>query len=294
MRMPDFAFVEPASVVEACALLAEDPEGSVVFAGGTDILVYLKAREKHHRRLVSLQRIAGLGRIEVRADGGLVIGSMVTINTVARHQALRERFPGIVDAARSLAAEQVRNQATVAGNLCMAVPSADMAPILLAHDAALRVVSPEGERTVPLRRFFVGPRETVLGPGDVVVSVEVPPREGGAGDASLRQGGRVSLSLPIASAAAVVVVQGDVCTRAAIALGSVAPTPILAGTAGEYLAGRELTADALARAGELASEASQPIDDLRASRAYRLELVKVLTRRVLHTAIERARDRRPG
>jgi len=219
---------------------------------------------------------------------------MVTINTVARHEALRVRFPGIVDAARSLAAEQVRNQATVAGNLCMAVPSADMAPILLAHDAAARVASPHGERTVPLRRFFVGPRETVLGPADVVVAIEVPPLPAAAGDASLRQGGRVSLSLPIASAATVIVLEGEVCARAAIALGSVAPTPILAEAAGRSLVGRELTPEVLARAGELASEATRPIDDLRASKAYRLELVKVLTRRVLRTAADRARSRREG
>lgn len=292
MRMADFDHVEPGSVAEACALLAADPEGSVVFAGGTDILVYLKAREKRHRRLVSLQRIPALRQVELGTDGGLSIGAMVAVNTIARHQELRQRFRGIVDAARSLAAEQVRNQATVAGNLCMAVPSADMAPILLAHDARLRVVSPTGERSIPLREFFVGPRATVLTPTEVVVAIEVAAARDGAGDASLRQGGRASLSLPIASAAAVVELDGDTCVRAAIALGSVAPTPIRAEAAGDSLVGTELTAAAIARAGELASEAARPIDDLRASRAYRLELVKVLVRRVLQRAAERASGRR--
>jgi carbon-monoxide dehydrogenase medium subunit len=288
VSMRDFDFVEPISVREACALLAEDPEGSAVFAGGTDILVDLKAGLKHHRRLVSLARIEELKGIEIGADGNLKIGATATINQIARHQGIKERYPGINDAAMSLAAEQVRNQATVAGNLCMAVPSADMAPILLAHGAAMRVVSPVGERVIPLREFFVGPRETVLEPADVVVAIEVSPPAPGSGDASLRQGGRVSLSLPMAAVAAVLVMDGKICRQASVALGAVAPTPIMATAAGEAVAGRELTDETLAEAGERAAEAAVPIDDLRATKEYRLELVKVLTRRVLQAAAERA------
>ena len=288
MAMRDFEFVEPTSVLEACALLAEDPEGSAVFAGGTDILVDLKAGLRTYRRLVSLGRIDELKEIELAADGALRIGATATINNVARHHGIKERFPGINDAAMSLAAEQVRNQATVAGNLCMAVPSADMAPILLAHGAAMWVVSPAGERAVPLREFFVGPRETVLDPADVVVAIDVPPPEPGTGDASLRQGGRVSLSLPMAAVAAVVVMDGKKCREATVALGAVAPTPIVATAAGEAVAGKELSEDVLRKAGELASAAAMPIDDLRASKEYRLELVRVLTRRVLVAAAERA------
>jgi len=286
--MRDFDFVEPTSVGEACALLAEDPDGSVVFAGGTDILVDLKGGARDCHRLVSLARIEELKGIQFGADSGLRIGAMTTINQVARHQEIANRFPGIHDAAMSLAAEQVRNQATVVGNLCMAVPSADMAPILLAHNAAMRVVSPAGERPVPLREFFIAPRETVLESADVVVAIEVPVSAPGTGDASLRQGGRVSLSLPMAAAAAVVVMDGDICREAAVALGAVAPTPIVAAAAGEALAGKELSEDVLREASELAAEAARPIDDLRASKEYRLELVRVLTRRVLKVAAERA------
>jgi carbon-monoxide dehydrogenase medium subunit len=286
--MRDFEFVQPDSVDEACALLAEDPDGSAVFAGGTDILVDLKAGLKHHRRLVSLGRIEELRAIELIAGGGLRIGATATISKIARHQGIKEGFPGINDAAMSLAAEQVRNQATVAGNLCMAVPSADMAPILLAHGAAMRVVSPTGERAVALREFFIGPRETVLEPADVVIAIDVPAPAANTGDASLRQGGRVSLSLPMAAAAAVVVMEGTTCREAAVALGAVAPTPILATAAGEAVAGKELSEDVLREAGELASAAATPIDDLRATKEYRLELVKVLTRRVLRAAAERA------
>jgi carbon-monoxide dehydrogenase medium subunit len=288
--MRDFEFFEPTTVAEACALLAEDPEGSAVFAGGTDILVDLKAGLKDHRRLVSLGRIEELEGIEFGDDGGLTIGAMTTVNQVARHQDIANEFPGIHDAAMSLAAEQVRNQATVAGNLCMAVPSADMAPILLAHDAAMRVVSPAGERSVALREFFVAPRETVLEQADVVVAIDVPAPAPITGDASLRQGGRVSLSLPMAAAAAVVVMEGALCRQATVALGAVAPTPIVASAAGEAVAGKELSQDVLREAGELAAGAARPIDDLRASREYRLELIKVLTRRVLQAAAERAND----
>lgn len=286
--MRDFDFVEPASVSEACSLLAEDPEGSVVFAGGTDILVDLKANLRRPGRLVSLGRISELEGIEIGADGGLRIGAMTTVNRIARHQGVKERFPGINDAAMSLAAEQVRNQATVAGNLCMAVPSADMAPILLAFDAAMLVVSPAGERTIPLREFFVGPRQTVLDPADIVVAIEVPPPLSGTGSSSIRQGGRVSLSLPMASAATVVVMDGKVCRQATVALGAVAPIPIYVGEAGDALIGKELTDEILNEAAELAAAAASPIDDIRATKEYRLELVKVLTRRVLRAAEARA------
>jgi carbon-monoxide dehydrogenase medium subunit len=286
--MPDFDFVEPTSVSQACSLLAEDPDGSVVFAGGTDILVDLKARLRTVDRLVSLGRIAELAGLDIADDGVLRIGAMTTVNTVARDNGVTSRFPGIHDAAMSLAAEQVRNQATVAGNLCMAVPSADMAPVLLAHGAVMRVASPTGERSIPLGEFFVGPRETVLEPVDIVVAIEVPAPAPGSGAASLRQGGRVSLSLPMAAAAAVVEMDGATCRAATIALGAVAPVPIVAEAAGQALAGRELTEAHLEEAAELASAATTPIDDIRATREYRLELVKVLTRRVLRKAGERA------
>jgi len=275
--MRDFDFVEPISVREVCALLAEDPEGSAVFAGGTDILVDLKAGLKHYRRLVSLGRIEELRAVELAADGALRIGATATINEIARHEEIAKRFPGINDAAMSLAAEQVRNQATVAGNLCMAVPSADMAPILLAHGAFMRVVSPTGERVVPLREFFVGPRETVLEKAEVVVAIDVPPPAPGTGDASLRQGGRVSLSLPMASVAVVVLMDGKICREATVALGAVAPTPIVATAAGEAVAGKELSEEVLREAGERAAEAAVPIDDLRATK-------------VLMAAAERAKE----
>jgi len=287
MGLPEFEFLEPTSVGEACALLAES-DGSAAFAGGTDVLIDLTEGRIVYRRLVSLRRIPELARIETTAAGGVTIGATATVNQVASHAAVRERFPGIVDAALSLAADQVRNLATVAGNLCAAVPSADMAPILLAHDAALRVVSPVGERTVPLRQFFTGPRATVLAPGDVVVAVEVPPPPSDSGGSSLRQGGRGSLSLAMAAVAAVVVIESGICSAASIALGAVAPTPRLAVEAGDGLVGTRLSEADLAAAGRAAATAAQPIDDVRATRAYRLELVEVLTRRAVRTAAERA------
>lgn len=288
MSMPEFDYLEPSSVAEACTMLAEDPEGSAIYAGGTDVLVYLKAGLESHRRLVSLGRISGLDETRPSASGGLSIGAMTTINAIARSRLVGERYPGIADAARSVAAEQVRNVATVAGNLCMAVPSADMAPILLAWNATLAVTNTEGTRTVCVRELFVGPRQTVLGPTDVVTSIEIPAPPADAGDASLRHGGRVSLSLPIAAAAAVLQLDDGVCTAAAIALGAVAPTPRLIPEAGERLTGTSLSESDLMEAAAIAAEHALPITDLRASREYRLELCGVLTRRVIATAASRA------
>jgi carbon-monoxide dehydrogenase medium subunit len=288
VRLPDFEYLEPRSTAEACALLAEDPEGSAVFAGGTDLLVDLKVGRETCRRLVSLRRIDGLRRVEFSPKTGLVIGAMATVNDVVRHDAVRQNYPGLLDAARGLAAEQVKNLATVGGNVCRAVPCADTAPMLLALGAMLRVVSPRGERTVAMEEFFTGPRTTVLDPTDVLVAIEISPPEEGAGTASARQGRRHSLSLPLALVAVVVTMEGPVCRNARIALGAVAPTPILATQAAAFLAGKSLDPKILEEVGDLASAESKPIDDVRATGEYRLELVKVLTRRALTTAAQRA------
>jgi carbon-monoxide dehydrogenase medium subunit len=258
-----------------------------VFAGGTDVLVDLKSGLARYRRLISLRRVESLQRIEFTERAGLSIGATATVNQVARHGSVRGRYPGVVDAAMCLAADQVRNLATVGGNLCSAVPSADMAPILLAHGAKLRVVSPAGERVIPLGRFFVGPRATVLEPAEILVAIEVPPPAAEEGAASLRQGGRLSLSLPVASVAAVVAMEGPVCRKASLAVGAVAPTPILAPSVGEFLGGKRLTDAVLADAGRRAAGETRPIDDVRSSKEYRLDAVQVLTHRALKRAAAR-------
>jgi len=288
MSLPDFEYFEPQSVAEACALVEEGPEGSALYAGGTDVLVNLKEGLASVPRLVSLRLLAELGRVDCSEERGLSLGATATITQVARHPGVARCYPGLLDAALSLAAEQVRNSATVGGNLCSAVPSADMAPILLALGARLRLRSRSGERVVPLAAFFRGPRQTVLERGEVLVTIEVDPPGAGLGSASIRQGGRESLSLPLASAAAAVRMVGDTCKDAVVALGAVAPTPLVATAVGDFLRGRTLTPDVLHEAGEMASAAARPIDDLRASMEYRLELVRVLTRRVLARAADRA------
>jgi carbon-monoxide dehydrogenase medium subunit len=293
MRLPEFDWFEPRSVAEACKLLAEEPRRSAVFAGGTDVLVDLKCRMARYKRLISLRRVESLRRIGFSERSGLSIGAMATVNQVARHETVREKYPGVVDAAMCLAADQVRNLATVGGNLCSAVPSADMAPILLAHGAKLRVVSPTGERVIPLGRFFVGPRATVLEPAEVLVAIELPAPGAEDGAASLRQGGRLSLSLPVASVAAVVAMEGPLCRKATLAVGAVAPTPILAPSVGEFLGGKRLTDEVLTEAGRRATAETKPIDDVRSSKEYRLEAVQVLTRRALKRAAGRVGGAKP-
>jgi len=287
VRLPEFEYLEPSTTAEACALLAEDPEGSAVFAGGTDLLVDLKVGRESYRRLVSLRRIDELRGVEFSPERGLAIGAMATVNEVVRHEAVRKHYPGLHDAALGLAAEQVRNLATVGGNLCRALPCADTAPLLLAQGATLRVVSPAGERTIAIDKFFVGPRATVLKPGDVLVAIELDAPRAGRGTASVRQGRRRSLALALAQAAVVLDMDGVVCREARIALGAVAPLPMLATRASAFLAGKSLEAGVLDEVGELAAAESKPIDDVRASREYRLELVKVLTRRALTMAAGR-------
>jgi carbon-monoxide dehydrogenase medium subunit len=287
MRLHRFDYHSPADIASACRLLAE-LQGAAVLAGGTDLLVDLKEETVVWDHLVSLKKIEALRAISFDKQSGLLIGAAATHTQIARDETIRELYPGLAEAAGSVAAVQIRNRGTVGGNICSAVPSADVPPILLAMGAELRLESVDGQRRVPISDFFVGPRKTNLRDKEILVSIHIPPPEGNSGSCYLKFALRGASALAVVGVVAYIVTDGEVCVDGRIALGAVAPTPIIASKAGELLRGIAVDETVAGKAGFVAGKECKPISDIRGSADFRRELVETLTRRAVLEAFRRA------
>ncbi len=284
-----FEYLKPNSLSEVLQVLDECKDKNAhVLAGGTDLIPWLRAKVKQTDCLIDLDN-ADLDYV-VFADDEAKIGAMVSFATLSRHPEIRKKLPALAEAATQVGAVQTRTLATLGGNLCSAVPSLDGAPPLLALEARFRLQSKGGERLVPAEQFFLGPRRTVLQPGEILKEILVPLREDFKAK-FLRMGRRKALTLSIVNVAAGVTVEdggGIGCAR--IALGAVAPTPIRAYKAEQLLQGQRITSRLLAEAAAVAATETSPISDLRASADYRRKISAVLVRRALENAIEQTRQ----
>jgi carbon-monoxide dehydrogenase medium subunit len=290
VHVPDIELHEPATLEEAANAMVRHAPHARLLAGGTDLLVDLKTGRVAVGHLVSLNRIDALRGLS-EAEGSLRIGALTTITQLGRSPIVRERFAPLLDATTQMAAPQIRNMATVGGNLASAVPCADLPPILMVMNASVTLWSPSGERTVPLDSFFSGPRQTVVHNGEVLTAVLVPKTSPGFGAAYARFALRDGNAIAVAAVAVGVLFNDDNTVRdARIVLGAVAPIPRLVGAAGECLIGGPLDEVAMDRASTLAMKAADPISDVRGSAEYRREIVAVLTRRALATACRRAKE----
>jgi len=283
-----FHLALPRSIEDCLKLLAErGPEAKLV-AGGTDLLPQMKNGLIKPAAVIDLSGVADL-RVLRREDGaGLRVGASVAAREIELDPYTRSAYPALAESGALVGSVQIRNLATVGGNLCNAAPSADMAPPLLALDAEAIIAGPRGRRRVPMADFFTGVRRTVLAPDELLVELIVPapgPRSGGQ---YLRHTPRRELDIAVVGVASQITLSDGVCRKARIALAAVAPTPIRATAAERALEGQPLTAQQIARAAQLAVEAARPISDQRGSADFRRHLVGVLTRRTLTTALERA------
>ena len=288
MLLADIEIHEAATLEKASELMARYAPDARLLAGGTDLLVDLKTDRLTVSHVVSIQRIEAL-RVIVATDRGLRIGALATANQLAAAPIVQQRFPAILDATRDLAAPQIRNRATVGGNIASAVPSADLPPILTVMNASVILWSPSGEREVPLGSFFTGPRRTVRREDEILTEIRLPNPPAGFGAAYARFALREANACAVAAVAASLVLDGNQIVREAhICLGAVAPTPKLLSAARILLLGKKAEGETLRRAAEAAMELSQPISDIRGSADYRRELIGVLTRRALVSARQRA------
>ncbi len=290
MYLPDIELHESNTLEEATALMDRYAPDARFLAGGTDVLVDLKSGRYKVGHLISIKRLAAL-RGMARTAAGLRIGALTSITQLSREPIIREHFPAILDATREMAAPQIRNVATVGGNIACAAPCADLPPILMTMNASIELVSPASQRCVALDSFFVGPRETAIGENELLTAVLVPNLPSGFGAAYARFGLREGNAIAVAGVAAGLLLNGDDTVREArIVLGSVAPIPKLAESAAAALVGEVPSPDAFEQAASLAREAAEPISDVRGSADYRRELVGILTRRALATAYRRATE----
>jgi carbon-monoxide dehydrogenase medium subunit len=240
--------------------------------------------------VINIQRVAGLSRITYSGRNGLRIGALATIRAIEQHAAVRRYYPALAAAAASFAGVQVRNLATVGGNICNASPSGDMIPALLVFGSECKIVGADGERVVALDKLFTGPGQTVLQHGELLTEIRVPVPARNTGSHYIKHSPRGAMDIATVGVASLVSLDGrnGPCAEARIALGAVAPTPIRAYSAEDSLRGQTLTQGLLIDTANLARDGIRPIDDIRGSAEHRKEIVGVLTRRTLEQAFNAA------
>jgi carbon-monoxide dehydrogenase medium subunit len=289
----EFTYHRPRSVAEASELARQLGSSSIFLAGGTEVLPDFKRGRDSARHVIALRDIPELGGIRVD-DGSLRIGAMVRLEDIVRAPEVMQVLPLLAEAAATIGGPQVRHQGTIGGNFCRAVPCADTPPACIVGEAEVRLTHAGGDWTVKAEEFFTGPRETVLQHGEMLVEIVIPEQPRGSGASYQRFALRSGSALAVASVAARLIMDDQVIKDARIALGAVAPIPLLAVEAGRELTGRQATSDLFASAAKVAAQEAKPISDIRGSAEFRRQLVEVLTTRALAAAAKRAGDETRG
>ena len=281
-------YLAPRSWIEALAMTSDRPEADPL-AGGTDILVQMKEKERSIKTLLSLKRIPEAHRLRFD-DGMLTLGAAVTVGRISIDERIQQNFTALAMGAGLIGSIQIRNMATVGGNICNASPSADTAPPLLVFRAQAVIANAQAERIVPLESFFAGPGRTALQPADLLTAIVVPQLPDHSGSFYIRHTPRAWMDIAVVGiAAAITLAPDDTILDAQLALGAVAPIPMRAKQAEALLRAQFPTDYLLREVGRVAAQEAQPIDDLRASAEYRRHLVSVLTQRALRGAVANAR-----
>jgi carbon-monoxide dehydrogenase medium subunit len=271
----------PRSVDETIALLKGANGSARILAGGTDLLTQMKMGAASPQLLVDIKKVPELTRIEGSAESGFRIGAAVCGAALGEHEALREAWPGVVEAARLIGSEQIQGRASLGGNLCNGSPAADSVPALIVAAARCSIAGPDGTRELAVEDVVTGPGQTCLAPGELVVAFLLPAKPARAGDAYLRMIPRSEMDIAIVGAGVYIVLDDDgLCSAARVSLGAVAATALRVDAAAEALIGTPVDEAALA--------AASPIDDKRGTVAYRKQVAGVLTRRAAKIALARA------
>ncbi|HZZ89074.1 MAG TPA: xanthine dehydrogenase family protein subunit M [Caulobacteraceae bacterium] len=289
--MPQFEFLAPSSVDDAVKALMSAPAARVL-AGGTDLIVQMRAGRQKPGAVIDLKRIPGATGIRRDADGGFTIGAATSGATIGENADLVRAWPGVVEAANLIGSTQVQGRASLGGNLCNASPAADSVPALIAARAVCVIVGPAGRREAPVEAIQAGPGRTTLQPGEFILEFRLPPRPKRAADAYLRLIPRTEMDIAVVGAGVSLALDADgAITDAHVSLGAVAPTCLLVADAGAALVVGKLDDAALDKLDAAARAACNPIDDKRGTIDYRIKIAGVLARRAAAIAYSRAEAR---
>ena len=286
--MPRLSYASPGTAEEAVALLSSASGLAKVLSGGTDLLVQLRSGRVTPDLIVDTKRITGIMGIR-RENEGWVIGAATPGAEIEAHPELKHDWPGVVEAMDLIGSTQIQGRATLAGNLCNASPAADSVPAMIAAGAIAVVVGPKGRREVPVEEIPTAPGRTLLGRDEFVIEIKLPPRPPRTGDAYLRLIPRTEMDIAVVGCGVCVTLDdAGICKAAKVALGAVAPVPLVVKEAANTLIGYRLDEGTLARLDEAARAACKPIDDKRGTVDYRIKVAGVLARRAAATAFQRA------
>ncbi len=288
MTLPKFKALLPKTLEEALEMKAEFGDRACIYAGGTDVLIRMKRGLLNPEYVIYIGGIEELFVLEFDDHEGLRIGACATLSDISEMKEVRVFYPALFTAVTQMATTQVRNKATLVGNICNAAPSADTAPPLIAYGAQVTVVSKDGERIVPLEEFFLGPGRTALLPDEIVKDVVVPVQEEGSFATYVKFSHRSNVDIAVVGVSSKVVRDGNLCKDVRVVLGAVAPTPMRAKRAEDHVRGKEGSPSLFKEAGRIASEEARPITDIRGTKEYRRYLVGVLTERSLSFSFNRA------
>jgi aerobic carbon-monoxide dehydrogenase medium subunit len=279
----------PSSLDQAVALLSAEAGDARVLAGGTDLLVQMKTDLIEPVLVVDIKGIAETRQIKEEA-GGFRIGAAVTGAELKEHPKLKSVWPGLVEAANLIGSTQIQGRASMGGNLCNGSPAADSVPALIAASAKASIVGPKGRRELAVEDVMLAPRRLALTKGEIIASFLLPAKPARTSDAYLRFIPRTEMDIAVVGCGVCLTLDaGGTCTAARVALGAVAPRPLLVADAAKALIGSKIDDAALKKLDAAARAACQPIDDKRGTKDYRIKVAGVLARRVAQIALERAR-----
>lgn len=284
--MRSFAYARPESLNEALALLDEYGPAAAILAGGTDVVVRLRTGRVLPAIVIDLKRVPALHADILETGTCLRVGARTVMADLVADERVRSRFPALAEAAHEVGSIQIRNRATLAGNICNASPAADTAPPLLVYGAVVNLVNATGTRSIPLAHFFKGPGRTAMERGELVESIDLPFAKQRQGAAFARATRRLGVDLATINVACLVKTSGQTL----FAYGAVAPTPLLVSDDSGKLADANCREDEKLRILENLIAHTAPISDVRASHEYREALLMVMSRRVLDAAIARLHD----
>jgi carbon-monoxide dehydrogenase medium subunit len=286
--MTELRYLAPDTLDEAIKAFASAGSAGRILAGGTDLLVQMRAGSVKPGVIVDIKKIAEMTAIEETAGGGFRIGAAVPGAVLSEHPRFGQVWPGVLEAINLIGSTQIQGRASAGGNLCNGSPAGDSVPALVAAGAIVTLQGPNGRRELPVEKVPAGPGRTNLTPGEILVSFALPPRPKGSGDAYLRMIPRTEMDIAVVGVGVSLTIKDGVCTAARVGLGAVAPTVLLVEAAARALVGSKLDDVALKAAAAACSAACRPIDDKRGTIIYRTKVAGVLLKRTVAIAAKRA------